>query len=42
MSEWEESKDEVEFARAILRKAQEKWTHTKRGQIILLTFLSTH
>jgi hypothetical protein len=24
MSEWEESKDEVEFARAILRKAQEK------------------
>jgi hypothetical protein len=24
MSEWEESKDEVDFARAILRKAQEK------------------
>jgi hypothetical protein len=24
MSEWEESKDEVEFARAILRKASEK------------------
>ena len=24
MSEWEESKDEVEFAKAILRKAQEK------------------
>ena len=24
MSEWEESKDEIEFARAILRKAQEK------------------
>ena len=24
MSEWEESKDEVEFARAILRKTQEK------------------
>jgi hypothetical protein len=23
MSEWEESKDEVDFARAILRKAQE-------------------
>ena len=24
MSEWEQSKDEVDFARAILRKAQEK------------------
>jgi len=24
MAEWEESKDEVDFARAILRKAQEK------------------
>jgi hypothetical protein len=24
MSEWEKSKDEVDFARAILRKAQEK------------------
>jgi hypothetical protein len=24
MSEWEESKDEIDFARAILRKAQEK------------------
>jgi hypothetical protein len=24
MSEWEESKDEVDFARAILRKAQSK------------------
>jgi hypothetical protein len=24
MSEWEKSKDEIDFARAILRKAQEK------------------
>ena len=24
IAEWEESKDEVDFARAILRKAQEK------------------